>query len=56
MTEKGRTTHGLRTDDEIALSIRQALKLDNDVPDEKIKVQVRDAVAVLEGIVETELQ
>ena len=54
MTSK--TQHALRTDDEIALSIRQALKLDNDVPDEGVKVQVHDGVATLEGSVNNDMQ
>jgi len=53
---KSKAVHALRTDDEIALSIRQALKLDNDVPDEGITIQVRDGLATLEGSVENDLQ
>lgn len=53
---KSKAMHALRTDDEIALSIRQALKFDNDVPDERIKVQVHDGLAILEGTVENDLQ
>ena len=43
-------------DDEIALNIREALRLDNDVPDGLIDVQVQDGIATLEGTVESELQ
>jgi osmotically-inducible protein OsmY len=56
MTARSKTLHALRTDEEVALSIRQALRMDNDVPDEKIKVQVHDAVATLEGSVDNDLQ
>lgn len=56
MTGRNRTARGLRTDEEVARNIRQALKLDNDAPDEKIKVQVHDAVATLEGSVDNDLQ
>jgi len=43
-------------DSDIARNIRQALKLDNDVPDEQISVEVSHGLATLEGIVETNLQ
>jgi len=43
-------------DSDIARNIRQALKLDNDVPDERISVEVSHGLATLEGIVETNLQ
>jgi osmotically-inducible protein OsmY len=56
MTAKSKTLHALRTDDEIAMSIRHALKLDHDVPDEQIKVLVHDGVATLEGDVENDMQ
>ena len=49
-------TAKIKKDDEIALKIRQALKFDNDVPDERIKVQVRDGLATLEGTVENDMQ
>lgn len=51
-----KTTHGLRTDDEIALNIRHVLKLDNDVPDDRIRVQVNEGMATLEGTVDNEIQ
>jgi osmotically-inducible protein OsmY len=55
-----RTKHGLklevRPDDEIAHDVRQALKLDNDVPDERITVKVEDGVVTLAGHVEATLQ
>lgn len=56
MTARSKTLHALRTDDEIALNIRQALKLDNDIPDERIKVLVHDGLATLEGTVANDMQ
>lgn len=54
--ETGKSTHRARLDADIAGSIRQALKLDNDVPDAQISVDVSHGLATLEGIVETDLQ
>lgn len=55
-----RTKHGLklevRPDEEIARDVRQALKLDNDVPDERITVKVEEGVVTLTGHVEATLQ
>jgi osmotically-inducible protein OsmY len=48
--------HAGRPDDDIARDIRQALKLDSDVPDERISVQVHSGIATLEGNVESSLQ
>ena len=56
MPAKGKTKHGARLDDDIARDIRQALKLDSDVPDERIRVQVHNGLATLEGNVEANLQ
>lgn len=56
MPAKGKTKHGARQDDVIARDIRQALKLDSDVPDERIRVQVHNGLATLEGNVEANLQ
>jgi osmotically-inducible protein OsmY len=56
MTRKSKTTNVARLDAGIARNIRQALKLDNDVPDAQIKVDVSHGLATLEGIVETDLQ
>ena len=56
MPAKGKTKRGARLDDDIARDIRQALKLDSDVPDERIRVQVHNGVATLEGNVEANLQ
>ena len=56
MPAKGKTKGGARLDDDIARDIRQALKLDSDVPDERIRVQVHNGVATLEGNVEANLQ
>jgi osmotically-inducible protein OsmY len=55
MPAKGKTKRG-RLDDDVARDIRQALKLDSDVPDERIRVQVHNGVATLEGNVEANLQ
>jgi len=56
MTSTGKSTHAARLDADIAQSIRQALKLDNDVPEAEIRVDVSHGLATLEGIVETDLQ
>jgi len=56
MTRKDKTTCSGQLDSDIARNIRQALKLDNDVPDERISVEVSHGLATLEGIVETNLQ
>jgi len=56
MTRKDKTTRSGQLDSDIARNIRQALKLDNDVPDEQISVEVSHGLATLEGIVETNLQ
>lgn len=50
------TKHTGRPDDDIARDIRQALKLDSDVPDERISVQVHSGIATLEGNVDSSLQ
>jgi osmotically-inducible protein OsmY len=44
-----------RPDDEIVHDIRQALRLDSDVPDERITVRVQKGLATLEGKVESRL-
>jgi osmotically-inducible protein OsmY len=56
MPAKGKTERRPRLDGKIARDIREALKLDSDVPDERIRVQVQNGVATLEGNVETNLQ
>jgi len=56
MTRKDKTARSGQLDSDIARNIRQALKLDNDVPDEQISVEVSHGLATLEGIVETNLQ
>jgi len=56
MTRKDKTMRSGQLDSDIARNIRQALKLDNDVPDEQISVEVSHGLATLEGIVETNLQ
>ncbi len=48
--------HNVRSDKDIAHDIRQALKLDSDVPDERISVQVRKGIVTLEGNVDVSLQ
>ncbi|HVY94189.1 MAG TPA: BON domain-containing protein [Bryobacteraceae bacterium] len=52
-----RTTHNiLRPDDDIAREIRHAFKLDNDVPDERIRVRVDSGAVTLEGTVDAMVQ
>lgn len=48
--------HAGRSDQNIAQDIREALKLDSDVPDERISVQVHNGIATLEGNVDSSLQ
>jgi osmotically-inducible protein OsmY len=56
MPVKGKIKRGARLDGDIARDIRQALKLDSDVPDERIRVQVQNGAATLGGNVEASLQ
>jgi len=56
MTKKAKVTHSALLDSDVARNIRQALKLDNDVPDEHISVDVSNGLATLGGIVATDLQ
>jgi osmotically-inducible protein OsmY len=56
MATKGTAKHGARSDDEIARDIRHAMKFDTDVPDERIRVEVRNGFATLEGSVDRSLQ
>ncbi|HVW07179.1 MAG TPA: BON domain-containing protein [Bryobacteraceae bacterium] len=52
-----RTNQGiLRPDDDIAREIRHAFKLDNDVPDERIRVQVESGAVTLNGTVDSMVQ
>ena len=56
MTKKAKVTHSALLDSDVARNIRRALKLDNDVPDEHIRVDVNNGLATLEGTVATDLQ
>jgi osmotically-inducible protein OsmY len=56
MTPKSESQSDARPDAAIAWDIRQALKFDSDVPDERISVQVHDGLVTLEGNVEARLQ
>ena len=56
MVSKGKPKHGARLDEDIVRDIRKALKLDNDVPDDRISVQVHNGLATLEGNVEASFQ
>lgn len=51
-----KTKHRGRPDDDIAQDILQALKLDSDVPHERISVQVHKGIVTLEGNVDSSLQ
>ena len=55
MTTK-RKAEDARLDGEIARDIRHAMKLDNDVPDERIRVEVHHGLATLEGSVDRSFQ
>ena len=54
--QRNKVEHGARPDDEIARDIRQAMKLDSDVPDERIRVEVCNGVATLGGSVDRSFQ
>ncbi len=56
MPATARVKHAGRPDEDIAHDIRQALKLDSDIPDERISVQVHSGIATLEGNVDSRLQ
>ena len=51
MPAKRKTKQGARPDEDLARDIRHALRLDNDVPDERITVQVERGTATLQGTV-----
>jgi|RhiMetdeSRZDD1v2_1073273.scaffolds.fasta_scaffold1579118_2 osmotically-inducible protein OsmY len=53
MTKKNKVT---RPDNKIAEDIRQALRLDSDVPDERIRVEVHNGFATIGGSVDQNLQ
>ena len=53
---KPETLSDARLDSVIAANVRQALKLDSDVPDERITVQVHDGLVTLDGTVDADLQ
>lgn len=56
MPAKRKAKPGARPDEDIARDIRHAFKLDSDVPDEHISVQVHSGWVTLEGNVEARLQ
>lgn len=45
-----------RLDEDIARDVKESMKFDNDVPDERIRVAVHDGLVTLEGTVETSFQ
>lgn len=55
MSSRSGTQH-TQADGCLSQEIRLALKLDNDVPDQRIKVQVHNGVATLDGNVDAEVQ
>lgn len=56
MPAKSKTKHSVRSDDDITRDVQQALKLDSDVPDERISVQVHNGIVTLDGNVDANLQ
>jgi osmotically-inducible protein OsmY len=56
MKMKPKTASHLRSDSAIAADVRQALKLDSDVPDERITVQVHDGLVTLDGTLDASFQ
>ncbi|MGD1095038.1 MAG: BON domain-containing protein [Bryobacteraceae bacterium] len=53
-TDKAKS--GARADEDMVRDIRQSWKLDSEVPDDRISVEVRDGVATLEGTVDRRSQ
>jgi osmotically-inducible protein OsmY len=53
---KDRTKHAGRPDDEIARDIQQSLRLDDDVPDERITIEVNRGKVTLRGNVDNSFQ
>lgn len=56
MPATSKTKHSVRSDDDITRDVQQALKLDSDVPDERISVQVHNGIVTLDGNVDANLQ
>jgi len=56
MAEKSKATPSTWSDDDLARDIRHCLKLDSDVPDERIRVEVHDRLATLTGNVDESFQ
>lgn len=50
------TKSNTRADEQIAEDVQRALRLDNDVPDERIRVEVNDGMITLEGSVDQSVQ
>jgi osmotically-inducible protein OsmY len=53
---KDSTKHAGRMDDDIARDILQSLRLDDDVPDERITIQVNRGKVTLRGNVDNSFQ
>lgn len=56
MTTKSKAQPGERLDEEIARDVRQSLKLDSEVPDDRIKVSVDGGRVTLEGFADKSLE
>ena len=56
MTTKDKADSGPRADHDIVRDIRQSWKLDSEVPDDRISVEVHDGVATLEGTLDRRSQ
>jgi osmotically-inducible protein OsmY len=56
MAAKSKGKPGIRPDDDVARDIRQCMKLDSDVPDERIRVEVHNGLATLNGNVDESFQ
>ena len=56
MPAKRKIKQGGRLDEDIARDIRQCMKLDSDVPDERIHVEVDHGLATLTGNVDESFQ
>ncbi|HXE62703.1 MAG TPA: BON domain-containing protein [Bryobacteraceae bacterium] len=56
MPAKRQTQQSARPDEDLARDIRHALRFDNDVPDERITLQVERGTVTLRGTVEAIVQ
>ncbi len=56
MVTKSKPKRGARLDEDIARDVKQSMKFDNDVPDDRIHVTVHDGLVTLEGTADRSFQ